>query len=550
MREQNQIIGILVIATDVTSRRRAEAAAQTAERALLTLMNSLPGMAYRGPLARQRQMDLVNNGAWDLTGFEPDSFMIPSSIPYGSLIHADDQDFVWQELQMAVQERRAFELQYRIRTAEGQIKWVLERGSGLFASDGKLLAVEGFISDITERVLAQQILEQRIVDRTQKLSAMYEMMTVVSEQTDLKTSLRRALSWVLTAVHGQSGFVQLLDASKQLHLAVQVGLSKKTKNLFQEVSPDSGLWNHVLSTRKPFAAADSQAADLGNSLLQQTNFHAYAGLPMTGRGKIIGVLNVWRKTNRPFSESDVALMAAAAEQMGTTIENARLRRDNNRLLLLEERNRLARELHDAVTQSLYSLTLFAETNQRFAKMGDLDNVQQYSQRITATAEGSLKEMRLLLHNLRPSILQHAGLSDAIRQRLDAVEKRAGVQTRLICDENVTLPAHLEETLFHIAEEALNNSLKHAHATAVSVEINQTDALVTLSVRDNGHGFDKTHLPDTGGFGLASMQERTEMLGGKLTIISQSGETAVTVTFDLEQGKDATASQNLLDLLQD
>ncbi len=544
LRENGRITGALMIVTDVTRRKEAEVAAQTAEQALLTLMDSLPGMAYRGPLSPNREMELVNKGVQELTGYFPEQLIHPAEIPFGTLIHKDDRENVWQELNTAVQEKRPFELSYRIYTADGQIKWVLEQGSGLFLPDGNLLAVEGFISDITERMLTQQILERRVIDRTQKLSALYEMMTVSAEQGDLQSGLQQALSWVLTAVHGQAGCIQLLNhPQNELHLAAESSLPAKLRAQITLVSAQKEVWAQILSTEQPIMQTEG-------FLLSDTNLRVHAGLRITARDHLLGVLNIWRNTPRLFSESDIALMIAAAEQIGTTIENARLRRDNERLLLLDERNRLARELHDAVTQSLYSLTLFAEANQRFAQMEDLENVQQYSARIGETAQQSLKEMRLLLHNLRPSILQQAGLIGALQQRLDSVEKRANIDTKLVYDNDITFPPQVEETLFHIAEEALNNSLKHAQATAVTITLSQTGSMITLTILDNGCGFDQMALPDMGGIGLLSMQERAHLLGGALTINSSAGKTAVTVQFDLEQTQKTNASQNLLDLLQD
>ncbi len=551
VRESGQKSRIMMTVMDVTQRKQAEAAARTAEQALLTLMNSLPGMAYRGPLDAKREMDLVNKGAQELTGYFPEQFVQPASVPFGSLIHEDDKKGVWIELASAVQAKRPFELLYRIHTADGQIKWVLEQGSGLFNPDGNLIAIEGFISDITERMLAQQILERRVIDRTQKLAALYEMMTVAAEQGDLKTSLQRALSWVLTAVHGQAGCIHLLDHTQDwLHLAVHAELPDTLVKNLNLVSTQTGIWHTVMQTEEPIVLEDMAKENDPAFLTADADLHTYAGLRIIARGHLLGTLSIWRSSIRAFSESDVALMVAAAEQIGTTIENARLLRDNERLLLLDERNRLARELHDAVTQSLYSLTLFAEANQRFAKIGDLENVQQYSARIGDTAEQSLKEMRLLLHNLRPSLLQDAGLVEALQQRLDSVEKRAGIQIRLVYEDDIDLPPGVEETMFHIAEEALNNSLKHARATAVTITIQQTHTQVTLTIQDNGCGFNQTALPDKGGMGLTSMRERAQMLGGTVTIESQAGKTAVTLQLDLDSIKETTASQNLLDLLQD
>ncbi len=550
LREKQTIVGILFIVTDVTGKKRAERAAQTAERALLALMDSLPGMAYRAPLERERRMELVSEGALELTGYAPSHFVLPPGASFAALIHPDDRDQAWLELQTAVGKKRPFALQYRLRTADNNLKWVREQGRGLFAPDGDLLAVEGFISDITEQILSQQILERRVVDRTQKLSALYEMTAIAVEEDDLKISLKRALTWALTAVRAQTGIVQLLDRkAAHLHLVVQQQLPAALTATLTNVSVDS-FWGKGLRTESPVILNATIQTEEEPPFLQQSIFHAYAGLPITVRGHKLGVLHIWRQAKRPFSESDAALLAAAAGQMGTTIENARLHRENERLLLLDERNRLARELHDAVTQSLYSMTLFAETNRRFAKAGDLDQVALYSQRLEETATQSLKEMRLLLHNLRPSILQSSGLIGALQQRLDAVEKRAGIQARMLCDRDMRLLPSVEEMLFYIAEEALNNALKHGRATAVSVTLTQSANHVQLIVQDNGSGFDEANLRDSGGLGLTTMRERAALLGGVLTIESRSGKTAVIVDLDMDAIKAATASRTMLDLLQE
>ncbi len=521
---------------------------QKAQQSLLTLMSSLPGMAYRGPHNPQREMELVNEGAQELTGYPSKIFIIPAQIPFANLIHNEDRGRVQEELDAAVQAHQPFELLYRLRTADDEIKWVLERGAPLLSSENEIIGIEGFIADITERVLAQQLLEQRVVDRTHKLSALYQVMTLAAEQSDLKTLLQEALAWVLKAVHGDAGAIHLLEQqTMSLHMAVQESMGKAMRQKLSQLSPIKGLVADILATDKPFTTSDIQT-QYPNMPAVDHQLHAYAGLRVDVRGQALGVLSIFRSNQRPFSEGDVALLLSVADQIGTAIENAQLRRENERLLVLDERNRLARELHDAVTQSLYSLTLFAEVNQRYARAGDLENVIAYAERIGETAEQSLKEMRLLLHNLRPSVLQEAGLVDALQQRLDAVEKRAGILTKLQADEGVELPAHVEESLFHIAEEALNNSLKHACATAVTVKLRQPDNKITLTIQDNGCGFDVDQLADCGGMGLYNMRERARLLGGNLQIESKPGKTCIVIDLNLENLEESTASQTLLDLL--
>ena len=141
----------------------------------------------------------------------------------------------------------------------------------------------------------------------------------------------------------------------------------------------------------------------------------------------------------------------------------------------------------------------------------------------------LKEMRLLVYQLRPVALEQGGLVGALRQRLDAVERRAGVEVRTVFDEAVMLPTVVEQELYRVAQEALNNTLKHAAATTVTVRIAGGDGLAELTVEDNGRGFE-TDAEGGAGMGLANMRERVATLQGSLSILSSPGSgTKVSVT---------------------
>jgi len=213
------------------------------------------------------------------------------------------------------------------------------------------------------------------------------------------------------------------------------------------------------------------------------------------------------------------------------------------LAIASERNRLARDLHDSVTQSLYSLTLFTQAARERAEAGDLERVTHTLARIADTARRGLKEMRLLVYELRPLALEAEGLVGALQQRLEMVEGRTGVQTRLLLepDEDIKLPAHVEIELYRIAQEALNNALKHAQATSVTVRLALTPSLalrgepvepsgqatagqrIEFEVSDDGCGFDPGAVADKGGLGLTSIRERTAGLGGALSLMSAPGQ---------------------------
>jgi len=219
------------------------------------------------------------------------------------------------------------------------------------------------------------------------------------------------------------------------------------------------------------------------------------------------------------------------------------------MAVMQERNRLARELHDSVTQSLHSSTLLAEAGQRVASSGDIERARGYLIRLGEISQQALREMRLLVYELRPLALSDVGLAGALQQRLDAVERRSGVEVQLSIEEELELPRSIEEELYRIAMEALNNALKHANPTKVTVtlcrEEQRATPCIALAIIDNGIGFDPDEKVGEGGFGLVSMQERIEKLGGELTILSAPGEgTQVKACVNLETSVQSPDSQEV------
>jgi len=251
--------------------------------------------------------------------------------------------------------------------------------------------------------------------------------------------------------------------------------------------------------------------------------HAYVGVPMHARGRVLGVLSVVDKLGQQFTDDDISLLSSIADQIGAAVENAQLYEQAEQFAVMRERQRLARELHDSVTQALYSLVLVSEAGRRLAGAGDLQRAEQALCRLGEIGQQALKEMRLLVYELRPLSLRREGLAKALQQRLEAVERRAGVEASLTVDDTLDLSASVEEELYRVVQEALNNSLKHAGASAVEVQVRTIGGIIQIDVSDNGRGFNPETLVDAGGLGLRSIRERVGMLGGTVAILSAPGQ---------------------------
>ena len=194
-----------------------------------------------------------------------------------------------------------------------------------------------------------------------------------------------------------------------------------------------------------------------------------------------------------------------------------------------QRTRIAQDLHDSVTQSLYSTNLFAEAGRKTIKFGDVQEVDHYLERIMLTTQQALKEMRLFLYELRPPDVVEDGLVEALQKRLDTVERRAGVEASLLLDGSPNFPDRISDQFYRIGQEALNNVLKHAQADEVTVRLQADDGIMGIKVKDNGCGFNLHEALNEGGQGLRNIRERADEINGELTINTAPNQgTVVTV----------------------
>lgn len=225
---------------------------------------------------------------------------------------------------------------------------------------------------------------------------------------------------------------------------------------------------------------------------------------------------------RAIEKEELSLLAAIGQQVGVAVENARLYEQAQKTAILEERSRLARELHDSVTQSVYSVTLYAEAATRLLRTGETAQAVKHLADLRDSGLEALREMRLLIYELRPLALEKSSLADALRSRLEAVEARSGIKSTLVVNGKENLSYSTKVELYQIGQETLNNILKHARATHVLVSLNFDRDETTLEVTDDGIGFDPESAKNAGGLGLSGIMERVQRLGAEFKISSEFG----------------------------
>ena len=292
--------------------------------------------------------------------------------------------------------------------------------------------------------------------------------------------------------------------------------------------PPGGFRSQIIQTRQPLLVntkVAQEAARLGQPTLPGTiTPKSWLGVPMLVGAQVTGILSVQNvERENAFDDSDVRLLQTFAASMSIALENARLYEQARHMAVLEERQRLARELHDSVTQSLYGINLYAEAAGGQIAIGQYDQVRRYLTDIQNTAQESLAEMRLLIYELRPPVLKKEGLVGALQNRLYSVENRAGLKPGLKSNLGERLPPDVEEGLYRIALEALNNTLKHAHAKSVQFSILQDRKTVTMEISDDGIGFEPESVCREGCLGIISMQQRALVHGWHFTLDSSPGK---------------------------
>jgi signal transduction histidine kinase len=338
-----------------------------------------------------------------------------------------------------------------------------------------------------------------------------------------KTVLEQVLDIVCTEAQsliGATGSAVLL-LTDQAWLEVKHRLGKPLAAV-EPVPLDGSLAGQVVRQGEPVLLNDPALVERAQVYQWPSDLTALLAVPLHVNGGVIGVLDVVNKAGG-FTEEDVPVMSIFANQAAMAIEHARLQQQAEQLAVLRERERLARELHDSVTQSLYSVTLYANAAALALAAGKGDITAGYLQELQETAQEGMRDMRLLIFQLHPPVLETEGLVAALQARLAAVEGRAGIQTEFRIEGERRLPIAIESELYWIAQEALNNVRKHAAARHVAVHLHFTVETICLEVRDDGVGFDPQTVPAERRGGLRTIAERTARIGGKLTYESKPGE---------------------------
>jgi signal transduction histidine kinase len=353
------------------------------------------------------------------------------------------------------------------------------------------------------------------------LAAEREVEPVLQRLVHAARELGEARYAALGVPDGEGAFARFITSGMSDKLIAAMGPLPRTH----------GLLGAMLESPEPYRTDDIHTHPRFRGWWPRAHpdMRSFLGVPIVSRGGIIGALYLTDKLGAPaFSEEDERLIVLLAAHAAIAIENARLHERSRELSIVEERNRLARELHDSVTQQLFGVVLAAQSAGELIARGDGAAATEV-ERVQALARGAMDELRSVVFELRPASLEAEGLGKVLRKHVDVVRRVSGAPIELRIAAPPALGAAAAGQVFRIAQEALQNALRHAEAERIEVRLEDGGGRLLLTVADDGRGFDTTAPRRR--LGLTSMEERAGELGGRLTIDSRPGE-GTTVRLDV------------------
>lgn len=422
------------------------------------------------------------------------------------------------------------ELQYWIRRKNGELHCIREHYSTARSFDETRIFV--VTSDVTERVQAYQTLEQAVSDRTRELSTVLDISQRIASTLELEPLLNLILDQIASIIPYSGAAIYTLEDGKLKVAAYQLPDLPSLPPALTLSLENAGPYRPVITEKKVLILDDVKSAPPLSLAFQELGiqpkssvFHhsrSWIGIPLIFHDQVTGLLSLTHNEPGYYTQTHARLAQAITNQVAVAIENARLYEQAQDLATLEERNRIARELHDSVTQLLYAISLYSTAASRSANKGNVQQVQDNLTEIKDNAMQALQEMRLLILELNPPLLQKHGLVVALKASLESIESRAGLETDLKTDGVIRLPSAIEPDLYRIAMEALNNLVRYARAKKVTVDLQTRSNWVILDICDNGVGFELEFARHSGGMGIQNMEQRARRLGGRLEITSSPG----------------------------
>jgi PAS domain S-box-containing protein len=437
---------------------------------------------------------------------------------------ADKRESIDRNVRLILEEGSRFLGERQYRRKDGSLVDI-EAAASVISFGGRKVICD-VVRDVTERVEAFRLLEQRVA----ALAGISASLTI---DRPVETTLNALATGIVESTAAVACSVVLIEEQTgMLHLAGAHGLPEGY-TAGMEAAWRAGAQSPTLRSfrsRRPLLVHAARRVLLDDPLyaplhpfVREARWDVVYIVPLAARGDALGAINLYYLPGQEPGEDETVFLGAVADQTAVAVENARLFAAVEDKVTLEERQRLARELHDSVSQALYGIALGTRTARAWLnREGPRERVEEWLDYVLSLADAGLTEMRSLIFELRPESLETEGLIAALEKQAAALQARHEIPVHATLGREPDLPLEAKEALYRIAQEALHNTVKHAHASRAELKLECDARGIALEVSDDGAGFDPGE-DFSGHLGLKSMRERAARLGGTLRVESAPGE---------------------------
>jgi len=464
----------------------------------------------------------ANPAACAMHGYTREEFI---GLQLTACIHPDSQ-YVFSESIREFQSDGVFDTRILQVCRDGSTFYAEWRGT-TFTYQGRPCLL-GIVRDVSKRIQVEQNLHQRVETRTHEQATLLEISHTLASTLELQPGL--ILDQLREIIEYTHGGLFVLEGSSLVTLAMRGAqhLEQLAPIRVRLNTPETlpALFNGHRPIRIADVRGDTPQAQFLRSLLDDgaaillEEMQSWMWVPLAVRGRIIGGVGVAHEKRNYFTPHHADLALSVANQAAITMINAELYGQAQAFAVLEERQRLARNLHDAVNQSLFSAGLIAEVLPRLWER-DQEGARRSLEDLRRLTRGAMAEMRALLAELRPLTLTDSDLGDLLHQLGNALSGRTNLPVIVTITGELILPAEVQVAFYRVCQEALTNVAKHAKASRVEINLKQVEGVIELCIRDDGQGFDMQQTL-SGHYGLSMMRERAEAAGALLSVVSEPG----------------------------
>lgn len=587
---EGRLIGAIECIRDITERKRVEGALEESRRELESLMSNLPGMAYRCRNDREWTMTFVSEGCHALTGYTPDDLMNNRRISYNEIIHPDDREAVWNQVREALERQLHFRFNYRIVTAKGDVRWVLEQGAGVHSSTGELVFLEGFITDITERKRAEEALKLN-AERLDSLLRINQMADATYQEI-----MNFGFEEAVRLTKSKIGYLGLMNEDETV-MTVQVW----SRGVMPECDvaagaldfplADAGLWAEAVRQRRPMITNDYSAANPWKKGCPEGHIGItrHMSVPVFVGQRIVLLAGVGNKEEK-YDETDIRQLALLMEGMWRLIERKQAQEERRKLenqliqaQKLEAIGTLAGGIAHDFNNILSGIMGYSELS--LEAMQDRPKVCQYMEQVVKAAERAKDLVGQILTfsrkaerekkpiTLTPIIKEVVNFMRAsLPTTIEITQKIAETSDVIMADPTqmhqvlvnlCTNAGHAMKKTGGVLEIGLEEAVSSADDRLQSPPIRHGHYLI-LTVRDTGHGISQENIArifepyfttkekgEGTGLGLAVVHGIVKDHGGEIRAYSEVGKGTIFRVYlplmerQKEGGKDKDSEEVLL-----